>query len=178
MQKIFISLSTGYDQSLLQEDLVSVNALSIELNIRLNSIKCSPLYFFEKDTLPEACYWVGKCTISDSKPYKDLGIWVTDSLAWSNHVNPIFSCAYTSLYVIKRNTPVKSSVVLKKRLCLTLVRSHLSYGCQLWHPILFKDIRNLEQVQQRATKFILHGYRSELQRQIDFTSFSSHVHVV
>ena len=156
-------------------NLDSVNAWSTEWKIKLNAIKCSHLCFFEKDTLPEACYRVDEGTIADSKLYKDLGILVTDSLAWSNHVNAICSRAYTSRYVIKRNTPLNSSVGLKKRLYLSLVRFHLSYGCQLWHPIIFKDIRNLEQVQQHATKFIL---QVRLQGQIDFTSSSTRVHVV
>ena len=123
-------------------------------------MKCSHLCFFERVNLPGACYRVEGGTISDSKSYKDLGVLVTDNLAWSNHVSAICSRAYTSLYVIKRNTPANSSVGLKRRLYLSLVRSHLSYGCQLWHPILFKDIRNIERVQRRATKFILQDYRS------------------
>ena len=49
--------------------------------------------FFFKDTWPEACYQVDKGTISDWKSYKDLGILVTDSLAWSKHMSCICSCA-------------------------------------------------------------------------------------
>ena len=75
--KIIKSLSTSYDQSLLQEYLDSVNAWSIEWKIWLNAIKCSHLCIFFEDTLPEACYQVDEGTISDWKSYKDLGILVT-----------------------------------------------------------------------------------------------------
>ena len=46
------------------------------------------------------------------------------------------------------------------------VRSHLIYGSQIWCPQLLKDIKRLEQVQRRATRFILQGsnqnYRERL----------------
>lgn len=35
---------------------------------------------------------------------------------------------------------------LRKTLYLSLVRSHLVYGTQLWHPHLIKDIHKLEKV--------------------------------
>jgi len=124
-------------------------------------MKCSHLCFFEKDTLLRACYRVDEVTISDSMSYNDLGILETDSLAWTNNVSAIYSHAYTSIYVIKRSIPVNSSVGLKKRFYLSLLRPHLSYGCQLWHPILFKNIRSLEQVKRRAMKLILQDYRSD-----------------
>ena len=41
-----------------------------------------------------------------------------------------------------------------------MVRSHLSYGSQLWRPLLTKDVLSLEKIQRRATKFILQDYNS------------------
>ena len=65
------------------------------------------------------------------------------------------SKAYDSIIVIKRNIPRHTSVVLKKKLYLSLVCSHFSYCSQLWRPHLFKDVSTIEKVQRRATKFIL-----------------------
>ena len=62
------------------------------------------------------------------------------------------------LQVIKKNVPPNSSIILGKQMYLTLVRSHLCYASQLWRPHLVKDVRNLESVQQRATKFILQDF--------------------
>ena len=49
-------------------------------------------------------------------------------------------------------------IYARKQLYLTLVRSQMMYSSQLWHPFLLKDIKILEQVQRRATKFILNNY--------------------
>ena len=60
-------------------------------------------------------------------------------------------------YVLKR-TFTTPSYVARKRLYITLVRSHLVYCSPLWRPHLIKDIENFERVQRRATKFILNNY--------------------
>ena len=46
-------------------------------------------------------------------------------------------------------------VCTKNRLYLSLIRSHLLYCSPLWHPQLLVDIKNLETVQRRATKYII-----------------------
>ena len=95
--------------------------------------------------------------IKKSTTYKDLGIQVENSLTWSNHVRHLCSKAYGALHTIRRTIPWTSSVVLRKRLFLTLVRSYFGHCSQLWRPQLFKDISALERVQRRATKFILYN---------------------
>ena len=41
-----------------------------------------------------------------------------------------------------------------------MVRSQLLYCTQLWRPHLMKDILTLEQIQRRATKYLLNDYTS------------------
>ena len=41
---------------------------------------------------------------------------------------------------------------------ITLIRFQLTYSSQLWCPYTTKDIINIEQVQRRATKYILNNY--------------------
>ena len=57
-----------------------------------------------------------------------------------------------------RHTFTTSSRVARKRLYITLVRSHLVYCSPLWRPHLIKDIEIFERVQRQATKFILNDY--------------------
>ncbi len=48
-----------------------------------------------------------------------------------------------------------------KKLYISLIRSQMMYGSQLWRPMLIKDVSNLERLQRRATKFILQNYVSD-----------------
>ena len=70
-----------------------------------------------------------------------------------------------SLHLIRR-TFSSPSPSLRHHLYLSPVSSQLSYSSQLWRPRLLKDITCLEQIQRRATKFILCdnflGYKSSL----------------
>ena len=61
-----------------------------------------------------------------------------------------------------------NTTTTRKSLYISLVRSQLTYCSQVWRPNLIKDIRKLETIQRRATKFILRdsssSYRDRLLR--------------
>ncbi len=96
----------------------------------------------------------GSC-IKHSMINKDLGLLVQSNLKWEAHYNSISAKAYKVLGLLKRTFSSTNSIKTKKQLYLSLVRSQLSYGSQLWRPMLLKDILSLEKIQRRATKFIL-----------------------
>ena len=54
----------------------------------------------------------------------------------------------------------------KRSLYTSLVRSQLLYYSQIWHPYLLVDVKAIELVQRRATKFIVNDtsmdYRNRL----------------
>jgi len=85
---------------------------------------------------------------------------VTSTLSWTTHYDLILSKAYKSFNLIRRTfkgfpfLPVHA----KKILYFSLVRSKLTYCSQIWHSYLLKDITTIEQLQRRATKFILNNY--------------------
>lgn len=153
-------VSSINDHSQLQDDLDTFDHWSTEWKICLNALKCSHMHFSLSGKEQTTKYQVNDTVIKYSSSYKDLGILVNGSLSWSAHINQICSKAYRSFHIIKRNIPPISSINLRKQLYLSLVRSHLTYCSQLWRPHLFKDIKNLEKVQRRASKFILHDYSS------------------
>lgn len=102
-------------------------------------------------------YFIDGKPIKTADSHKDLGILVTSNLSWSEHINSICSSAYKSLHLIRRS--ISSTLTsLRLNLYLSLVRSKLSYCSQLWRPWLIKDIKCLERVQRRASKFILNDY--------------------
>ena len=74
---------------------------------------------------------------------------------WSSHYRVIYSKAYKTLGMLCRSFSQSVSVSAKCSLYLLLIRSHLQYCPPLWHPHLLADVKRLESVQRRATKFIL-----------------------
>ncbi len=72
--------------------------------------------------------------------------------------------AYKILGLLRRtvhNTRIIVSMQTKRVLYLSLVRSKLLYCSPVWRPQCIKDIRDLESVQRRATKFILDDCSSD-----------------
>ena len=80
-------------------------------------------------------------------------------LSWSDHYYYILSKVYKTMGLLRR-TLVQKSIYERTILYLSLVRSVLTYCSQIWRPQYLKYIRVLENVQRRATKFILNDYKS------------------
>ena len=118
-------------------------------------IRCSHVksYLCGSDTTHR--YHVRNRLITTTASYKDLGITVTSSLSWTDHLSRICTKAYSALHTIQQILPSKLSIGLWKSLYLSSVRFHLTHGSQIWCRYLLQDVKNLEQVQRRATKIIL-----------------------
>ena len=86
---------------------------------------------------------------------------MSDDLSWSNHLTHVTNKAYKKLGLLRRSLCYNNSTNTKKRLYVSLIRSQLLYCSQIWRPYLCKDIKLIENVQRRATKFILNDYSSD-----------------
>ena len=94
------------------------------------------------------------CNYYDCHENKMAAPLVWANLSWSEHIKSITAKAYRSLHLIHKTFSSPSSS-MHLHLCLSLVCSQLCYCSQQWRPRLLKDIICLEQIQRRATKFIL-----------------------
>ena len=109
---------------------------------------------FGNNSAGSSNYLLNGTRVNKQTSTKDLGIIVTSDMSWSNHYKSIASKVYKSLGLI-RQTFKSNSVCAKKKLYISLVRSKLTYCSQLWRPQYIQDIVLLENIQRRATKFIL-----------------------
>ena len=106
---------------------------------------------------------------------------VSDDLSWSNHLTHVTNKAYKKLGLLRRSLCYNNSTSTKKRLYVSLIRSQLllDYCSQIWRPYLRKDIKLIENVQRRATKFILNDYSSDYKlRLLKLNLFPSSNHML
>ena len=83
------------------------------------------------------------------------------------HYCKVFSSiTFEGLYLLRRTFHSVHCGQANKVLDLSLVRSQLLYCSPVWRPHLIKDIVSIENVQCRATKFILNDFSSDYKHRL------------
>lgn len=159
--KCLKKVSSPADSQLLQEDLHHLSHWCLKWNLRFNEKKCVVLRFCLKSPRILFNYSLNNISISSVNHHRDLGIIFSHDLKWNDHLKFISSRAYKILGLIRRSFSSGLPTSSKKNLYLSLVRSQLTYGSQIWRPNLLKDISTIECIQRRATKFILNDFNSD-----------------
>ena len=100
---------------------------------------------------------------------KDLGVIVSKDLSWSRHIESIVSQANKILGLIKPICKDVKNVQTRRSLYCALVRSKLEYASNVWSPYTIKLKLLVENVQRRATRYILNYpkdmcYKERLQK--------------
>jgi hypothetical protein len=80
---------------------------------------------------------------------------VSNDLSWSRHIKSIVAKANKTLGLVKRVCKELPDLKVRKFLYCALVRPKLEYASSLWSPYAVKYRSLIENVQRRATKFIL-----------------------
>ena len=112
-------------------------------------------------TTTTTSYQVNGHVVAPKSQHRDLGVVMSHDLSWTGHLSLIVKQAYKKLGLLRRSFSATTSTSAKKSLYLSLVRSQLVYCSQVWRPHLVKDIKLLEDVQRRASNFILNDYTSD-----------------
>ena len=94
------------------------------------------------------------------KSEKNLRVMIVNDTSWREHIVMIVAKANRMLGFLKKNcTGLVDSNALLKLYC-ALVQSHLCYCSQVWAPqSVINQLILVEQVQRRATPFIIGGDR-------------------
>ena len=109
-------------------------------------------------------YYLGGIKLDLIDVEKDLRVLVSHDLSWNNHVDLISSKAQRMLNLLYRTSRDITNIGTKKLLYIAWIRSRLEYASVVWSPHTKRNINNLEQVQRRATRFILGRDYSEHER--------------
>ena len=122
----------------------------------MNASKCEVLRVTRKHNKIIYPYQLSCGTILTSTVCeRDLGILTSPDLTWSKHINHQCNKANKTLGYVRRSTLDIKSITVRRTLHLSLVRAQLCYGSQIWAPQTVTTIQQAEQLQRRATKFIL-----------------------
>ena len=159
--KCYRTIKCPGDREFLQRDLSALHQWSVSWDLSFNASKCFLLRISRKRTQSDHSYSLGSELINSAPSQNDLGVIVGSDLKWSLHIRKCIAKANRMLGFLRRNCSRLTSMRCRRLLYLSLVRSHLSYGSELWGPQnSSNDLRRLEGVQRRATKFILQDYTS------------------
>ena len=156
--KCFRHIKSSDDEQSLQNDLNNLASWSATSHLSFNPSKSTHLSFNQKIS---TSYNIGGNPINTTHSHKDLGVIVSDNLNWNIHHDAILSKAYRTLGLVRRTFSSTIPTSVKVKLYTSLIRSQVLYCSPVWRPHLIKDIKKLEQLQRRATKYILNDYVSD-----------------
>ena len=98
---------------------------------------------------------------------KYLGVIISSDLSWSHHIQALCSKTRKLLGLLYRRFSSYSNAEVMLKLYLTIVRPHLDYAAQVWHPYQAKNITALENVQKFALRICSRSYDTNYQDLLD-----------
>ena len=122
--------------------------------MEFNSNECKVLRVAHRRSIIKKDYYLGGTKLDCIDVEKDLGVLVSHDLSWNNHAD-LSSKAQRMLNLLYRSCRDITDIGNKELLYIAWVSSRLEYASIVWSPHTKRNINNLEQVQHRATRFIL-----------------------
>jgi len=153
--KCFCLILGQDDGDKLQENLNKLLEWSCIWGMEFNVKKCKVVRVARTKCSYERDYFLGGTKLERVAVEKDLGIWISHDLSWNHHVEIITSRAQKMLNLLHRTCKDMTDIRTKKLLYITWVRTRLEYASAVWSPYTKRNITSLEQIQRRATRFIL-----------------------
>lgn len=153
-------INSQSDATQLQGDINKVSSWSLNWKMNFNPDKCESLSITRKKHPIVNDYVIDGNPIVRKDSLKDLGVVTTTTLKWGLHISNVCTKAQQMLGFLHRTSDPGFGIQVKRCLYMSLVRSHLGYASEVWSPLSGKDLRMVEGIQRRATKFIL-GYTND-----------------
>lgn len=156
--KLYRPLGSVSSSASLQSDLDGLHSWSSDHKMTFNTTKCKVLRMSKRRSCrkPLNTYYLGEEILSHSPQTSDLGVSVSGKCTWTSHIEQMCSKANRVLGLVKRlcGRDIRD-VQTRKLLYTALVRPLLEYSSSVWSPYFVKHRRLIENIQRRATKFIL-----------------------
>ena len=154
-------ISSVSDCLSLQSDLDQLSSWSSDWSLHFNEDKCAIVRYSTRQNPIVFNYHINGKQLVTKMIHKDLGVLISDNLVWKEHYDHLLKRAYKTLNLLRRIFHNVRCVQAKKVLYFSLVHSQLLYCSPIWRPHFIRDIIAIENIQRRATKFILNDYSSD-----------------
>ena len=153
--KIYRSIKSIGDCIKLQTTIDNFDEWSQRNNIQFNASKCKVLTVTRTKNPIVYNYHLNQVQLERVNSEKDIGVVVSSTLSWDLHAQNIVKKANRILGLLKRTCPLLTDVSVRRSLYLAHVKSQLSYATQVWSPSMISLKSEIENVQRRATRWIL-----------------------
>ena len=160
--KLCRNINSTTDSESLEQSLSNLNTWSNDNNIRFNAEKCKVLSVTRKKNPVNYNYHLGPYSLLCIGKEKDLGVIVTNNLVWNTHIDMVTAKANKMRGVLKRTCPLLTRTKIRRSLYLSLVKSKLCFGSEIWSPSNVSVKIKVEGIQRRATRWILRSRAGEI----------------
>jgi hypothetical protein len=157
--KIARRIRTHNDNIQLQHDIDSLSNWGDKWGLCFNAIKCKHLNVSQNPVPTNHPYTLNDQKLETVADIVDLGVTVSNDLKWSKHIQQLCKKAEGRLWLVIRTIGFYSPVIAKKTAYIAMIRSILEYCSPVWNPRYKNLQKTLEDIQRKATNFILNNPR-------------------
>lgn len=102
-------------------------------------------------------YTANNIRLQEVENYKYLGLWISNKLSWTKHIDNITARSLRKLLFLRRSLKLSTPNV---RLLAynAIIRPIIEYAVVIWDPFTKSDINKLERLQKKAARFIYNSY--------------------
>jgi len=152
-----------HEISTMQHEMDSLAKWSESNHMNINIKKTKEMLLGSIANNPPPAVQLANSSIDRIHSYKLLGLLVSDTLKWNDHVSSICSRAATRLHFLKLMKRAAMSTDDLIYYYQTVVRPVTEYACVVWNSSITKgQIKQLESIQRRAVKIIFSNDSSKV----------------
>lgn len=150
--KIYKTINSIRDQSLLQDDLNRLADWCRENKLNLNVSKCCFISFYKGGRKFITSYGIGGKLLQYVTKIKDLGVIFNESVSFIDHLNDVTVKSSKMLGFVLRHCSGFSLDAVRGIYC-SLVRSKVEYASIVWAPYRAVHNSSVERVQHKFLRF-------------------------
>lgn len=154
---LYSEIENAADQELLNNALGQVVAWCKAWQMSINFQKTVFMTITRKKHKLKYPYATNDIFLSEVTHYKYLGLWITNDLTWTKHLEYVVANANRKLFFLRRalrlSTPSVRLLAYK-----SVILPILDYACVIWDPFTKTNITKMEMVQRKAVRFIYNSF--------------------